>query len=129
MTPTCVCDEGYVATGSFDDEGMRLTTCLQPMDPVPSDFYDGRLPNSPLGLIGREVDVPDSPSATTGTTGSAGSGGTSSSNGTTSGANGSTASGSGGGGCSVSGENPSRGTLLFGLLAGLALWRRRRPAH
>jgi hypothetical protein len=59
MTPTCVCDRGFVAVGSFDPSGARRTRCEAPSDAVPSDFYEKRLPLLPQDLPGgREVVVP-----------------------------------------------------------------------
>jgi hypothetical protein len=52
MTPTCVCDEGYVAVGSFGNDGTRQTSCKKPMIPVPSEFYMQRLPDLPQELPG-----------------------------------------------------------------------------
>jgi hypothetical protein len=52
MTPTCVCDQGYVAYGSFNADGTRRTTCAKPMLAVPSEFYLQRLPNLPASLPG-----------------------------------------------------------------------------
>lgn len=58
MTPTCVCDEGFVAIGSFDSSGARRTRCLAPTEAVPREFYDKRLPALPADLPGgREVVV------------------------------------------------------------------------
>lgn len=60
MTPTCVCNEGFVAFGSFGADGQRTTTCVEPLEPVPADFYEERLPDLPELLPGgREVDVPE----------------------------------------------------------------------
>lgn len=61
MTPTCACDEGMVAIGSFAGD-VRSTSCAAPIEPVPSSFYQGRLPEIEI-QIGREVDVvrPDGP--------------------------------------------------------------------
>ena len=39
MTPTCVCDHGFVAVGSFGTDGTRATRCEQPMMAVPDEFY------------------------------------------------------------------------------------------
>jgi hypothetical protein len=120
MTPTCVCDEGYVAIGSFGDDG-RVTTCVEPLDPVPTDFYDNRLPELPSELPGgREVAVPEPASS--------GSGGSSNSTDSTS-SRGASASGASGGGCSIAGERRASGLLALALL-GLAGWvRRGRERH
>jgi hypothetical protein len=59
MTPTCVCDQGFVAVGTIDANGVRSTRCVAPMETVPSDFYEKRLPLLPTDLPGgREVMVP-----------------------------------------------------------------------
>jgi MYXO-CTERM domain-containing protein len=61
MTPTCVCERGLVAVGSFAD-GVRQTRCVSPTDAVPADFYAGRLPELPRELPGgRIVDTPPAP--------------------------------------------------------------------
>jgi hypothetical protein len=58
MTPTCICDQGYVAIGSIDPDGTRNTTCVKPMVKVPEDFYQQRLPDLPASLPGgRTADV------------------------------------------------------------------------
>ncbi|WP_437676711.1 DUF2330 domain-containing protein [Sorangium sp. So ce131] len=59
MTPTCRCSTGYVAVGSIADDGSRETTCVLPGEPVPTSFYNGRVPDLPDSLPGgRPVDVP-----------------------------------------------------------------------
>jgi MYXO-CTERM domain-containing protein len=55
MTPTCVCDRGFVAFGSFAADGTRSTRCEQPMIAVPDTFYAQRLPNLPRELPGGRV--------------------------------------------------------------------------
>jgi hypothetical protein len=110
MTPTCVCDEGFVAIGSLSAEGVRQTTCTQPLEPVPSAFYEVRLPALPAGMPGgRIVDTPEggttAPFEETGT--------------------------SGGGGCTVSraGSSTGAGAAALGLgfvLASVWAARRRR---
>jgi hypothetical protein len=78
MTPTCVCQEGYVAIGGFDDSGVRQTTCVSPSEAIPDSFYDGRLPELPEDTPGGvEVDVPPMPGAAgeSSTGGEAGTGG------------------------------------------------------
>jgi hypothetical protein len=55
MTPTCVCDEGFVAVGSFNATGGRTTTCQKPMVTVPMMFYQQRLPELPKDLPGGRV--------------------------------------------------------------------------
>ncbi|HEU5072597.1 MAG TPA: DUF2330 domain-containing protein [Polyangiaceae bacterium] len=145
MTPTCVCDEGFVAVGSVNAEGMRLTTCVAPDAAVPDSFYDQRLPALPPDLPGgRVVEVPE-PETTSGAGGSGGSGGSSTSNSTTTGSTDASTSGnggsgggspsaadskaSGGGGCSVGHAAAPVGTFAFAF-AGLlfAAARRRREA-
>jgi hypothetical protein len=59
MTPTCVCDQGYVAYGGFNADGSRTTTCAEPTRPVPSEFYLQRLPNLPASLPGGRRVVAD----------------------------------------------------------------------
>jgi hypothetical protein len=144
MTPTCVCQQGYVATGGFDEDGVRRTTCVTPIDAIPDSFYDGRRADLPEELPGGvEVDVPDPTPGAAGeasTSGESGSGGSS-----VSGSGGSGASaagglgGAGGGGgapatavgkrkrdgCSVSGRRDTSFAWWM-LLAPLALVARRR---
>jgi hypothetical protein len=55
MTPTCVCDEGFVAVGSFNATGGRTTSCQKPMVTVPTTFYQQRLPDLPKDLPGGRV--------------------------------------------------------------------------
>jgi MYXO-CTERM domain-containing protein len=144
MTPTCVCQRGYVATGSFDDNGARQTTCVSPVGAIPDSFYDGRLPELPVDMPpGVEVDVPDpmgaaGESGTTGgdPSGTGGIGGTSAGDAGGSkglgGSGGSPSSGTSGddGGCSCS--VPAKGSPVgWSLLAPLAIVvarRRRRRA-
>jgi hypothetical protein len=52
MTPTCLCDQGYVAVGSMDATGARSTRCEKPMIAIPSLFYAQRLPDLPSELPG-----------------------------------------------------------------------------
>jgi hypothetical protein len=60
LSPTCVCDLGYVAVGSVDPQGVRGTRCVKPQAPVPPSFYETRLAPLPDGVpAGREVNVPD----------------------------------------------------------------------
>ena len=60
LTPTCVCDVGFVAIGAA--AGGRAITCVAPDAPVPTDIYDKRLPALPDDLPGgREVELPTSP--------------------------------------------------------------------
>ncbi len=140
MTPTCVCDAGFVATGSFSAEGARLTTCVQPAQAIPDSFYDNRLPELPAEMPGgKEVSVPD-PDPATGTGGGPDSG---SADGSSDGSSGSTdsATGSGGssgsnmadgsaggGGCSMSGGPRSAGLGWLALMGLAAAFARRRRA-
>jgi len=59
LTPTCVCDRGYVALASDTDAGARSITCIEPSEPVPGDFYEKRLAALPPELPGgRAVPIP-----------------------------------------------------------------------
>jgi hypothetical protein len=60
LTPTCVCDQGFVAIGSLDDQtGARTTSCVEPLERVPVNFYAQRLAELPANLPGgRVVEVP-----------------------------------------------------------------------
>jgi hypothetical protein len=57
LTPTCVCDQGYVAVGQIAEDGVtRKMNCVQPMQAVPAAFYSSTLPALPEALPGgREV--------------------------------------------------------------------------
>jgi hypothetical protein len=57
LTPTCVCDQGYVAVGQLASDGItRQMSCAQPMQAVPAAFYASTLPALPEALPGgREV--------------------------------------------------------------------------
>jgi hypothetical protein len=55
MTPTCVCDHGFVAFGSFAADGARTTRCEEPIIAVPDEFYRQRLPDLPAQLPGGRV--------------------------------------------------------------------------
>jgi hypothetical protein len=59
MTPTCVCDQGFVAVATGVATGAaRGMTCVQPPELVPASFYAGRLPALPDELPGgREVTI------------------------------------------------------------------------
>jgi hypothetical protein len=67
MTPTCVCDQGYVAVGTIDStSGARRMRCEAPSEGVPTDFYEKRLPALPVELPGgREVVAELMPPVTT----------------------------------------------------------------
>ncbi len=52
MTPTCVCDQGYVAVGGFDGSGARVMRCVEPPEVVPASFYRRTLPALPEALPG-----------------------------------------------------------------------------
>jgi hypothetical protein len=151
MTPTCVCQRGYVAVGNFDSEGVRQTSCVQPLQAIPDSFYEQRLPELPAEMPGgRDVDVPPpgpgaaggsstsanstSANSTSGEPGSCGSnaasgsqgtGGASASGGPVAGANGSKKKG----GCALS--PGADGLLSWWLLVPLAMVaaRRRRGAR
>lgn len=103
LTPTCVCDEGLVAIGDFDDLGVRSTRCVTPTEGVPPSFYDWRPMPLPASLPGgRVVDLPPVPVRTIG---------------------------GGGGLCSAASEGASGGASSFivvlGALALVAVRRRR----
>jgi hypothetical protein len=56
LTPTCVCDQGYVAVGQITADGTRQMNCVKPADAVPAAFYANTLPSLPKELPGgREV--------------------------------------------------------------------------
>lgn len=60
LTPTCVCDQGYVAVGDIDAQGARRVACVEPDTSVPAAFYEKRLPLLPAALPGgRDVGVPE----------------------------------------------------------------------
>jgi hypothetical protein len=53
MTPTCVCDQGFVAIpAAASPEVQRGITCIRPPELVPASFYEGRLPALPDELPG-----------------------------------------------------------------------------
>jgi hypothetical protein len=52
MTPTCVCDQGFVAIGTLADDGTRGTRCVEPPELVPAVFYQTRLRSLPEQLPG-----------------------------------------------------------------------------
>lgn len=126
MTPTCVCDKGFVATGGLDEVGLRVTTCVVPDEAIPDSFYEQRLPNLPEEIPGGiDVEVPPpEPDPTTGGTTTASMGGTTSvaaggSGGTSpmaTGGSGGSRSSSGGAGGSAPGASSSRsgGGCSFG---------------
>jgi hypothetical protein len=56
LTPTCVCDQGFVAVGQAANDGTRQMSCQKPMQAVPGNFYADTLPALPPALPGgREV--------------------------------------------------------------------------
>jgi hypothetical protein len=58
MTPTCVCDQGYVAALDPRPDSSTALTCVEPDEPVPPGFYEQRLAALPPELPGgRELDV------------------------------------------------------------------------
>ena len=101
MTPTCMCDRGFVAIGAIDaDTGVRSTTCVAPSEPIAPIFYEQRLPERPPTLPpGRVMDVERMPTGVA----------------------------SGGGGCTASGSVPTMpaGLLLVGLVTAWIARRRR----
>ena len=50
LTPTCACDEGYVAVGSLDN-AKRQTTCVMPSAQIAKSFYNRRPPALSDGMI------------------------------------------------------------------------------
>jgi hypothetical protein len=56
LTPTCVCEQGFVATASLAKDGTRQTTCVEPLTAVPLEFYLARLPALPELLPGASED-------------------------------------------------------------------------
>jgi hypothetical protein len=59
MTPTCQCDEGYVARGQVASDGTRSARCLTPTTAVPVAFYNRRPPERDTSLpLGREEEMP-----------------------------------------------------------------------
>ncbi len=138
MTPTCVCNQGFVAVAALNAEGMRLTTCAAPDAAIPESFYNQRLPELPPEIPGgRPVDVPD-PEPTTGSAGASTSSSTTGLGGSGSGVGGSGVGAGGqpnaadskgsGGGCSiVAGSSAPTGALALAL-AGLAFAAARRRA-
>lgn len=60
MTPTCVCDRGFVAVGGLESDGTRTTGCVKPMVEVPANFYNQRLPDLPQDLPGGRTMAVDS---------------------------------------------------------------------
>ena len=55
LTPTCVCDQGYVAVGQIAS-GTRKMNCVKPKEAVSADFYASTMPPLPAELPGgREV--------------------------------------------------------------------------
>ena len=63
MTPTCVCDQGYVAIGTIADDGRRDTTCVAPDRAIEADFYQRTLPHA--GPLLPPAGGEDSPAAGT----------------------------------------------------------------
>jgi hypothetical protein len=56
LTPTCVCDQGFVAVGQMDSAGTRKMNCVAPSSQVPASFYANTLRQLPPTLPGgREV--------------------------------------------------------------------------
>ena len=128
MTPTCVCEPGFVAMGSFTAEGARITTCVAPDTSIPDSFYQDRLPELPQDMPGgREVEVPE-PEPVETTSGSGGTSSASSSGGGSSAGDSSGGIGGSGGvdgvgsdGAAASGDS-SAGGCAIGSDAGTARW-------
>jgi hypothetical protein len=59
LTPTCVCDQGFVAVPAVTSSAaLRGVTCVRPPEAVPANFYEGRLPPLPDDLPGgRQVAI------------------------------------------------------------------------
>jgi MYXO-CTERM domain-containing protein len=56
LTPTCVCDQGFVAVAEPAQGGASKLRCVAPMQQVPGSFYASTLPALPPALPGgREV--------------------------------------------------------------------------
>jgi hypothetical protein len=107
MTPTCVCDQGFVAVGSARGGGRQLT-CVEPEAEVPANFYARRLADLPLDLPGGR-ELPDEPSAAFPMPREVPA----------------AAASAGGGGCGL-GRDPGAVPWLVGLMSALALTRRGR---
>jgi MYXO-CTERM domain-containing protein len=59
MTPTCECNEGYVAIGSVDGARVRKTECVTPLSALPMGFYNRRPPMLAEGMTaGRAIVLP-----------------------------------------------------------------------
>jgi hypothetical protein len=52
LTPTCVCDQGFVAVGGTASDGSRQLTCVEPPKAVPLGFYQAALPALPGNMPG-----------------------------------------------------------------------------
>lgn len=57
LTPTCVCEQGYIAVGNFTEDGQRETTCIAPTEAIEASFYDRQLPALPENMPGGRDDV------------------------------------------------------------------------
>jgi MYXO-CTERM domain-containing protein len=137
MTPTCVCEQGYIAVGNFTEEGQRTTTCIAPTEAIEASFYDRQLPALPANLPGGRDDVMmpsggsggGSPTSTTSSTTSTSSGGTAAdpADPATPGATADAKHKSSGGGCSMgsTGEPPAPLAWLGLVALGLVSTRRR----
>jgi hypothetical protein len=65
MTPTCECDQGYVARGWLEGDGVRRGECVEPSVAIPDSFYNRRPPERDPSLpVGRPTDLsmPSGPS-------------------------------------------------------------------
>lgn len=58
LTPTCVCDQGFVAVGTPRSDGSPQMTCIEPPMLVPLTFYQAALPTLPDNMPGgRDVAI------------------------------------------------------------------------
>jgi hypothetical protein len=58
LTPTCVCDQGYVAIGTLTSDGASQMICVEPPELVPASFYVKALLALPDALPGgRDVAI------------------------------------------------------------------------
>jgi hypothetical protein len=108
LTPTCVCDQGYVAV-PVGTQGSRSTRCVEPAETVPRRFYATALVDLPELLPGgRDVELVPTPAEPAGGY--------------------PTPSSSGGGGCAVAPQRHAGAQALWLLAAAAALGGARRRA-
>jgi Uncharacterized protein conserved in bacteria (DUF2330) len=56
LTPTCECEQGFVATASANAQGQRLVSCQVPARTIATGFYNRRPPALAPGMVaGRTV--------------------------------------------------------------------------